>query len=150
MVKRLRYLLSGWRVREQLLRIPDASRDREVIVVNDIGDDAAMSRQLLAAMLAQAMNDGMTGLSLIAPRESGQLTLSYYQHASGKATQSWDMIPPHVEVFPAVFQLVVRLARFSRSMPLEGVIIARRGPESIPMRLRLSPDYSVDLSWGPG
>ncbi|GEM_PF-4822668 len=130
------------------LRIPRA--DHGALLdgrFSNMGDPVNTARRILAATIAQARHDSMTGVTFSVDPNTGEPKAHYYRTCGGGEMQSWEMISPPASVFPFILQVIMIIADLSDTVPIEGRIMAREGLRRLDLRLRVPSAYVVDLSW---
>jgi hypothetical protein len=103
--------------------------------------------RLLGAIVAQAMDDGMTGIRIGVAPDTGEAWMEYFGPVFGKKDESWRMVPPPESCYPALVQICVSRAELQAGLPLTGVIPAARGREPIDLQFEMRRLDNFQVSW---
>lgn len=118
----------------------------------EVDEDGRLSRRaarrLLAAILAQAMHDGMFALRLRAS-EPGGVSLSYLGRDSEGQPAEWTMTPPSLATYPYLLQCALTAATLEPGFPLRGVISCDGMQGATEVTLEVSGELEMCLRWGP-
>lgn len=104
-------------------------------------------RRLLAAILAQAMQDEMSVVRFRMTADGSALSMQYYGPADADEPAWWDMVPPPVSVYPQILQAVLESAELRPMMPLSGHIPARRDGRPVRIDFELRDGHELTLTW---
>jgi hypothetical protein len=127
-------------------------RTRRTLVITGYGAEeldssAAELPRLLGAIVAQAMDDGMTGIRIGVAPDTGEAWMEYFGPVFGKKDESWGMVPPPEFCYPALVQICVSRAELQAGLPLTGVIPAVRGREPISLNFEMRQVDNFQVSW---
>ncbi len=102
---------------------------------------------MLAAILAQAMQDKMGVVRLRMTADGSALSMQYCGPADSDQPQWWDMVPPPACVYPQILQALIELADMRPAMPLSGHVPARRDGRPVRIDFELRDGHELTLTW---
>jgi hypothetical protein len=118
-----------------------------------VGADGRLSqgqaRRFLAAILAQAIHDGMLALRLRVIREPAGVSLTYLGLDSEGKSIEWAMTPPPPATYPYLLQAALTAATLEPGFPLRGVIFCDGMKGTREVAIELSDELEMCLCWGP-
>lgn len=111
----------------------------------------AIAEQLLAVMLGQAFNDGMSGVTVAVDPADRTCCVTYFASGSSKLKGSWEMVPPPYECYPGLLKAALKHVILDEGAvcPLTGSLSARRGWRAVPVRFSASHLYEFTMTF-PG
>ena len=132
------------------LELVDSLRVLEIdaeIPFEGAGVSSEVVRRLLSGIVSQARCDGMTAVALSVDPEQGTTSMRYFGPANTEAPQWWEMVPPPVEMYPAMLQCVMMLGCLEHTFPIRGLIPAELRRQMIQIRFELPTLYELKLRW---
>jgi hypothetical protein len=87
------------------------------------------AEQLLAVMLGQAFDDGMSGVTVAVDTAERACHVTYFASGSSKLEGSWEMVPPPFECYPALLKAALKHVTLEEGAVclMTGTLSARRG-----------------------
>jgi len=104
-------------------------------------------RRLLAAILAQAIQDGMNVVRFRMAADGSALSMQYFGPADSDEPAWRDMVPPPACVYAQMLQALIELADLRPAMPLSGHIPARRDGRPVRIDFELRDGHELTLTW---
>ena len=117
----------------------------------EVDADKRWLKPLLGAIVYQAMHDGMLKVRIGVDPPSGEPFMKYFgtlDYDQDKQTW-WDMVPLPAECYPAMVQVCLTLAELDQSLPIRGVIEARKGKKRLHLQVEVHEINSFEISWDP-
>jgi hypothetical protein len=104
--------------------------------------------QLIGAILAQAVTDGMSAVELTANPDSSEIVMRYSSGDGGKE-ETWEMRAPPAEIYARLIGTIIRITRFESGVRPVGEIRSRINRYPLLAKVELRSWYSVRISWVP-
>jgi hypothetical protein len=108
------------------------------------------AEDLLAAMVLQAMHDGMTKLRLGINRKTKKAFLEYGGLVGQPAPEWWDMTPPPSGVWPSLVRTAISFVSLNAGSSFEGAMEVMKNGRAVVLQFVAHDQYSFELSWSPG
>lgn len=105
--------------------------------------------QLIGAIVAQAMLDGMCAVRFIADAAVDEVALRYFGPAADENPKWWDMTGPPRKMYASIVQAALSLAQLECRFPIRGNIAIAGRPAVKTISLEMERLESFTLSWGP-
>jgi len=136
--------------------IPYAITRRRLLIKPFALDDHEMAkasprlRELLGAIVCQAMHDGMLEIHIGVDRESGESFMKYFGPIEYETDKRiwWDMVAPPSRCYPKMLQICMSLvAQIRDQIPIKGLIPAVRSGKRLTLYLTVKEMNSFRIAW---
>lgn len=104
--------------------------------------------ELAKLLLAQAIQDDMVAIKLVADLSIEEIEMQYYGPATGGSRQWWDMIPPPAWAYSRLVRAYLELAELDVGIVCKGAINVAVGRRLVTVQLKLPDWTTLQLSWG--
>lgn len=120
----------------------------------DLGEDEfvtepAWIRQLVGAILCQAMHDGMTRVRMGVDSESGEPYMDYFGPVENPEyrPQWWHMFAAPAKYYPHMLQACLVSANLRLGLPMCGKIAATKSGQPVEIAFEMDSLEGFELSW---
>jgi len=115
----------------------------------EVNADKRWLRPVLGCLVHMAMQDGMTKLGLGIARDTQKSWMKFFGPRWYRRPIWWDMVPPEAYCYPTMLQICLSFAELDPSLPIKGVIEARKGRKPLNLQLEVREINSFEIAWDP-